>query len=200
LGLLAATVLVALLVHAVVEERREDLAVLLALGADARALTGAVIREAVSLAAVGAMLGSAAGLVLRVVLDHVLPVLPLAFDVAAGSGGVAPAHLGRRVSRGPSLARDEPRRMPAAPCPACRVRVSALQPAAATDGGGERGADGSTGRHGPRGCEARDDPHARSAGNRDASRPVSARIVRRRGATGCGRPRTRARAGDRPGR
>jgi len=81
LGLLAATVLVALLVHAVVEERHEDLAVLLALGADARALTGAVIREAVTLAAVGAMLGSAAGLVLRVVLDHVLPVIPLAFRV-----------------------------------------------------------------------------------------------------------------------
>src|SRR5207249_12313428 len=94
---------------AAVEERREDLAVLLALGADARALTGAVIREAVTLAAVGAMLGSAAGLVLRVVLDHVLPVIPLAFRVtdaarillvfaAAGIGAAAiPAARLRRI-------------------------------------------------------------------------------------------------------
>ena len=80
LGLLAATVLVTLLVHAVVEERREDLAVLLALGADAKALTNAVIRETMSLAFVGAFLGITAAAALGAVLDRVWPVIPLAFQ------------------------------------------------------------------------------------------------------------------------
>jgi putative ABC transport system permease protein len=80
LGLLAATVLVTLLVHAVVEERREDLAVLLALGADARALIGTLVREALVLALLGAILGIAAAAALGAVLDRALPVIPLAFQ------------------------------------------------------------------------------------------------------------------------
>ncbi len=80
LGLVAATVLVTLLVHAVVEERREDLAVLLALGASAKVLANAVIREAVSLALVGALLGIAAAATLGAVLDRTLPIIPLALQ------------------------------------------------------------------------------------------------------------------------
>jgi putative ABC transport system permease protein len=80
LGLSAATVLVTLLVHGVVEERREDLAVLLALGADTRALSGALIREALVLALLGAILGIAVAAALGAVLDRVLPVIPLAFQ------------------------------------------------------------------------------------------------------------------------
>jgi len=82
LGLLAAAVLVVLLVHAVVEERREDIAVLLALGADAGALTRTVIAEALALALVGGLLGIIAASALGAVLDRALPVIPLLFHTA----------------------------------------------------------------------------------------------------------------------
>jgi len=82
LGIGAAAVLVALLIHALVEGRRAELAVLLALGAAPASLVGAMIREALRLVVVGSMLGAALARLLALVLDRVYPLIPLHFDVA----------------------------------------------------------------------------------------------------------------------
>lgn len=81
LGVGAAAVLVALLIHALVEGRRTELAVLLALGAAPGTLSRAMIREATRLIVVGSMLGAALARLLALVLDRVFPVIPLHFDV-----------------------------------------------------------------------------------------------------------------------
>ena len=82
LGIGAAAVLVALLIHALVEGRRAELAVLLALGAAPGTLARAMIREAVRLIVVGSVLGAVLARLLAFVLDRVFPVIPLHFDVS----------------------------------------------------------------------------------------------------------------------
>ena len=77
----AAAVLVALLIHALVEDRRAELAVLLALGAAPGTLARGVILEATRLIVAGGVLGAALARLLAVVLDRVYPVIPLHFDV-----------------------------------------------------------------------------------------------------------------------
>ena len=81
LGVGAAAVLVALLIHALVENRRVELAVLLALGAAPGTLARGVILEAARLIVAGGVLGAALARLLAVVLDRVYPVVPLRFDV-----------------------------------------------------------------------------------------------------------------------
>ena len=80
LGVGAAAVLVALLIHALVENRRAELAVLLALGATPGMLARGLIREATRLVVVGGVLGAALARLLAIVLDRVYPVIPLHFD------------------------------------------------------------------------------------------------------------------------
>jgi putative ABC transport system permease protein len=77
LGVGAAAVLVGLLVHGVVEERRADVAVLLALGAGVPVVGGAVIIDALALVSGGAALGIGAALTLARVLDRWAPTIPL---------------------------------------------------------------------------------------------------------------------------
>jgi ABC-type antimicrobial peptide transport system permease subunit/membrane-associated phospholipid phosphatase len=77
-GVAACAVLVGLLVHSVVEERRGDLAVLLALGADTRTLGAGVMRHALVLALVGVGAGSGLAWTLAALLDWKLPLIPLA--------------------------------------------------------------------------------------------------------------------------
>lgn len=77
LGIGAAAVLVALLIHALVENRRSELAVLLALGADPGMLARGLIGEATRLIAAGAVLGAALARLLAILLDRVYPVIPL---------------------------------------------------------------------------------------------------------------------------
>ena len=77
LGIIAATVLVGLLVHGVVEERRADIAVLLALGASGRAVGSGIIRFALRLVCIGVLAGSAGAWALAALLDRLLPVIPL---------------------------------------------------------------------------------------------------------------------------
>jgi ABC-type antimicrobial peptide transport system permease subunit len=77
LGVAAASILVGLLVHGVVEERRSDIAVLLALGARAPAVAAGVVRYALTLVCTGILAGVAGAWVLAVLLDRSLPVIPL---------------------------------------------------------------------------------------------------------------------------
>jgi len=81
LGVGAAAVLVALLMHALVDRRRTELAVLLALGAAPQALALVMILEAARLIVVGGVLGAALARLLAFVLDRVFPVIPLHFDI-----------------------------------------------------------------------------------------------------------------------
>lgn len=80
LGVGAAAVLVALLIHTLVESRRAELAVLLALGATPGMLAGGLIREATRLVVTGGVLGAGLARLLAVVLDRVYPVIPLRVD------------------------------------------------------------------------------------------------------------------------
>jgi len=81
LGVGAAAVLVALLIHALVEGRRTELAVLLALGAAPGTLARVMILEATRLIVAGGVLGAALARLLAFVLDRVFPVIPLHFDI-----------------------------------------------------------------------------------------------------------------------
>ncbi|OLC37835.1 MAG: hypothetical protein AUI89_08370 [Gemmatimonadetes bacterium 13_1_40CM_3_65_8] len=81
LGVGAAAVLVALLIHALVEGRRTELAVLLALGAAPRTLARVMIGEATRLIVAGGVLGAVLARLLALVLDRVFPVIPLHFDL-----------------------------------------------------------------------------------------------------------------------
>jgi putative ABC transport system permease protein len=82
LGVGAAAVLVALLIHALVENRRAELAVLLALGATPGMLARGLISEATRLVVAGGVLGAALARLLAVVLDRVYPVIPLRVEWA----------------------------------------------------------------------------------------------------------------------
>jgi ABC-type antimicrobial peptide transport system permease subunit len=80
LGVAAAGVLVGLLVHAVAEERRADLAVLFALGADGRAVGLGMLAHALILVTLGAVAGTTTAYLLQAILYRVLPTIPM--DVA----------------------------------------------------------------------------------------------------------------------
>jgi hypothetical protein len=80
LGVIASSVLVGLLVHGVVEERRIDIAVLLALGAAAQAVASGIIQHALLLVAAGVVAGSAAAWGLSAILDRIMPVIPLSIE------------------------------------------------------------------------------------------------------------------------
>ena len=85
LGISAATVLVTLLLYSIVEDRRPEMAVLLALGTEATAVGSGVVRQAATLVATGGLLGLALAIGLGWTLDRVLPTVPLTFvgtDVA----------------------------------------------------------------------------------------------------------------------
>jgi len=77
LGLAVASVLVALLAQGLVEERREDLAVLLALGAGPRRVGAALLRAVVGLVAVGATAGASLAGLLALALDRWVPAVEL---------------------------------------------------------------------------------------------------------------------------
>lgn len=79
LGVGAAAVLVALLIHALVEGRRTELAVLLALGAAPGTLARVMMGEATRLIVAGGVLGAVLARLLALVLDRVFPVIPLHF-------------------------------------------------------------------------------------------------------------------------
>jgi putative ABC transport system permease protein len=109
LGLAVASVLVALLAQGLVEERREDLAVLLALGAGPGRVGAALLRGVAGLVAAGAAAGAALAVVLAVALDRWAPAVELrpgvgdaavtlALFLAAGAvGSAVPVARLRRV-------------------------------------------------------------------------------------------------------
>lgn len=79
LGLAVSTVLVVLMVESVVEDRREEIAVLLALGAGAPLLgLGLALRTAVQVVG-GAVAGGALALGVRWILDRALPAVELTY-------------------------------------------------------------------------------------------------------------------------
>jgi len=85
-GLVAAAVLVALLVQALVAERRRDIAVLLAMGAPARRLGMAVLLHATVLVSGGCLVGIAITLWLQLATERWYPVValsPAPLDIAA---------------------------------------------------------------------------------------------------------------------
>ena len=100
LGLAVAAVLVALLAQGLVEERREDLAVLLALGVSPFRMGAALLRGVAALVATGAVTGATLAALLALALDRWAPavalqprvddaLLTLALLVAAGALGAA---------------------------------------------------------------------------------------------------------------
>lgn len=86
LGVAACAVLVGLLVHAVVEERRADIAILLALGTSTPAIAAGVLRHVLFLALLGIGTGCGLSWGLAAVLDQVAPAIPLA--IAPGDAGI----------------------------------------------------------------------------------------------------------------
>jgi putative ABC transport system permease protein len=85
LGLGAAALLVGLLILSVIDERRGDIAVLLAMGTSIRALGGSVLVQALWLSSKGALIGAALSYGLNAALQAWLPTIPLRislFDVA----------------------------------------------------------------------------------------------------------------------
>ncbi len=81
LGVSAAMVLVALLVQGMVEDRRADIAVLLAMGTRPVSLAGGVIVNVVGLVLAGAMLGAALSQLLEVAIERAVPMIELRFWV-----------------------------------------------------------------------------------------------------------------------
>ena len=77
LGAVAAAVLVGLLVHAAAEERRSDIAILLALGADLRVVSLGLVRQAAVLVAAGVLVGTLVAAGMALVLDRFVPTIPL---------------------------------------------------------------------------------------------------------------------------
>jgi ABC-type antimicrobial peptide transport system permease subunit len=102
-------VLVALLSQGLVEERRDDLAILLALGAGPHRVGAVLLRGVAGLVAMGATAGAALAVVLATTLDRWAPavelqprlddtLLTLALFLAAGALGAAlPVARLRRV-------------------------------------------------------------------------------------------------------
>ena len=77
IGVVAATVLVALLALGAVDDRRHDIAVLFALGAHTRSVGTAIVWQAVRLALLGVIGGALSTTVLVRVLDRTLPTVEL---------------------------------------------------------------------------------------------------------------------------
>jgi ABC-type antimicrobial peptide transport system permease subunit len=77
LGVSAAAVLVGLLILSVVDERRSDIAVLIALGTGARAVGRGVLAQAAALSTRGALIGAVLSYGLKLALDRLLPTIPL---------------------------------------------------------------------------------------------------------------------------
>lgn len=77
LGLGAAALLVGLLILSVVDERRNDIAVLMAMGTGTPAVGRGVLVQATGLSARGAALGTILSYGLRAALDAFLPTIPL---------------------------------------------------------------------------------------------------------------------------
>jgi ABC-type antimicrobial peptide transport system permease subunit len=109
LGLAASAVLVVLLVHGAVEEDRENIAILFALGAQTGAVRRGVLRHGLLMIGTGALAGTLAALALRATFDAVLPTIPLlvlpgdvaaavgAFILAGGAAALVPVARLRRV-------------------------------------------------------------------------------------------------------
>lgn len=76
-GLIAAAVLVSLLVQSVVEDRKRDIAVLLALGADSGRIAASVIAHGVGLILAGTLAGALLAELLRWSTDRFAPTLEL---------------------------------------------------------------------------------------------------------------------------
>jgi ABC-type lipoprotein release transport system permease subunit len=96
LGAVASALLVALIVHGLAEDRRSDMAVLLALGASLARVGGSVLLHGAAIVAAGCGLGTAGAVALAVGLDRWAPILPIAFtaaDVARVVGTFAAASL-----------------------------------------------------------------------------------------------------------
>jgi len=81
LGAAMASVLVALLVNGLLEERRSESGVLLAMGTSATAIGAAVLRHILALVLVGAVTGTVLALGLDEVLDRWVPTVELATSV-----------------------------------------------------------------------------------------------------------------------
>jgi putative ABC transport system permease protein len=77
-ALITAAAFVAFLVHALVEERQRDLAVLLAVGAPVRAIVRGIVANAVLLVFAGGAAGALIAAVLSVLLRRLVPTLELA--------------------------------------------------------------------------------------------------------------------------
>lgn len=89
LGVGASALLVGLLILSVVDERRGDIAVLMALGTGASAVGRGVLVQATALSSRGALIGVALSYGLNAVLETALPTIPLrisAADVALIAG------------------------------------------------------------------------------------------------------------------
>jgi hypothetical protein len=89
LGVGAAALLVGLLILSVVDERRGDIAVLMALGTEARAVGQGMLAQATALSLKGAIFGVALSYGLNAVLETALPTIPLrisTLDVALIAG------------------------------------------------------------------------------------------------------------------
>lgn len=86
LAVAAAALLVGLLILSVVDERRDDIAVLMALGAGSSAIGRGVLAQATVLSLKGAFIGVCLSYGLKIALDAALPTIPLrisVFDVVA---------------------------------------------------------------------------------------------------------------------
>ncbi|MGI5861886.1 MAG: ABC transporter permease [Myxococcales bacterium] len=109
LGAAMAAVLVALLVNGLIEERRPEIGVLLAMGAPAVAIGGAVLRHILTLVVIGALSGTALALGLDAALDRWVPTIELAsapydcvfavllFSVAGTLAALAPVAMLSRI-------------------------------------------------------------------------------------------------------
>ncbi|MEW6688772.1 MAG: ABC transporter permease [Pseudomonadota bacterium] len=82
LGLGVASALVGLLVEGLVENRKTDLAVLLALGAGTRSIGTGLARAVAKVLGAGLLLGAAAALALGLVLERWMPTVELTFRLA----------------------------------------------------------------------------------------------------------------------
>jgi len=102
LGMAAAAVLVGLLVNGAVEDRRDDIAILFALGAGLAPVTRGMLRGALRQAALGSVIGVLLAVILAIGLDRWMPIIPLRltgldvaivvgiFVLASGVGATAP--------------------------------------------------------------------------------------------------------------
>lgn len=82
LGVASSALLVAFLIEGVVEERRGELAVLLATGATPTAIAAGLAIHAAKLLGTGIVIGAIAAHLLAATIDLVAPVIPLSYSIA----------------------------------------------------------------------------------------------------------------------